>query len=265
MDAEILLAHLLGTSRTTLIAHPDSPVSLPQRIKYTQYVRQRKKGVPLAYLTGTKEFFGQEFFVNKHTLIPRPETEAMVDASLKHIAASMSPLFCDIGTGSGCIAISVATHMEKKNTPIYATDISKQALKVAKKNAANLGASISFFEGSLLSPLRPLLSSSSHDIIIAANLPYITEEQFDHEPTIQYEPKSALVAAHAGCALYEQLLLELSQSPIRSRCICLFEIDPDQTRMLTSTIYHYFPTANITVQKDLAGLDRMLIVQLTAT
>ena len=259
--------------------------------KIGRLIAKRNAGVPLAYLTGHKEFYGLDFLVNKHTLIPRPDTEMLVQEVLNKISPyageahgeageGVRIMLIDVGTGSGCIPIAIQSQVTsyKLQVTSFATDISKQALAIAKKNAKKHNADITFLCGHLLAPIQKLYPDTGQDLacglynsttlqlyshsIITANLPYLTEEQFITEPSIQHEPKYALVADNNGLALYEELLIQIKNtvSSYVHHVSCFMEIDPSQSATMTKLIQTHFPHAGIEIKKDLAGNDRVVCV-----
>ena len=274
LDAELLLAHTLGKPREFVLAHLDETIYNIHIIKYKILIKKRVKGIPLAYLTGHKEFFGLDFFVNKNVLIPRPDTEVLVEEAvheIKRLSAqdgSASGVkdyeitLVDIGTGSGCIPISILKTSKHQNIKTFAIDISKQALRVAKKNAKKHGVEIKFLHGNLLSPFINLIPKppKTYNLVITANLPYLTNKQFADEPSIHHEPKLALIAKDQGLALYEELLEQLANLSTY-KLACFFEIDPDQSKPVTKLIKKHLPEAKVEIKKDLAGLDRVVIIK----
>lgn len=251
LDAELLLAHILRQSREYIVTHPRQRLSLWQTLRYRRLVNKRKKRVPIAYLTGHKAFYGLDFFVSKHTLVPRPETELLVEEALKKITRPIT--LVDIGTGSGCIPIAIMTATKQEHVRAFGTDISKEALEVARKNAKRHGVNMNFLQGNLLEPVAQIPGA----LVITANLPYLTQEQCDAEPSIQHEPCTALEADNNGLALYEALLLQLTVMPGRP-IHCVFEIDPSQSAAMRALINELFPTTSVSVKKDLAGHDRLI-------
>ncbi|PIZ95078.1 MAG: peptide chain release factor N(5)-glutamine methyltransferase [Candidatus Magasanikbacteria bacterium CG_4_10_14_0_2_um_filter_33_14] len=272
LDKEILLSHVIKKSREFLFANPDFEISFWQKIKFESLLRQRQKNIPIAYLIRHKEFFGLDFFVNKNVLVPRPDTELMVATAIAEIneqgTENKNILLIDVGTGTGCIPIAIRKSVLSANPNFkmetIAIDISKKALCVAKKNAKKHNVEIEFLHGNLLEPIFQLseLRTENTEIIITANLPYITEQQFKQEPSIQKEPKLALVADNEGLALYEELLKQIKQLllTLDFRLLTMFEIDPTQTDKIKIMIKKYLPEANIEIKKDLAGLDRLVII-----
>jgi len=266
LDAGLLIAHTLGKSREFVLSHPERTIDKIHGIKYKRLIKKRASNIPLAYLTKHKEFFGLEFFVNKHVLVPRPDTELMVELAVNYIHNSKftnhNSIMIDVGTGSGCIPISIIKTSKHKNIKTFASDISRKALRIAKKNAKKYSVKINFLHGNLLSPILKLynLKTKTQNLIITANLPYITEEQFKSEPSIHHEPKLALIAEDQGLALYKELLEQLANLPT-CQLACFFEIDPSQSKSITKLIKKYLPKAKIEIKKDLAGLDRVVIIE----
>lgn len=280
LDTQILVAHTLNKPREWVVSHPEFSLSFWQLLKIRQLIRKRAKGVPIAYLTGHKEFFGFDFFVNKHTLVPRPDTEILVESVLNSPPDSTPPspdsggniVLIDIGTGSGCIPIAIQKTVQQKYPSLklktFATDISTKALKVAQKNAQKHKAEMTFFQGNLLEPIlknkNSLFGDRDTRIILTANLPYLTQKQFDEEHSIQHEPHLALVADDNGLALYKILLeqIQFLVSNFKSPITCYFEIDPSQAVLLSEYIQNIFPDTKIEIIKDLCGRDRIIKIDL---
>ena len=186
LDAELILANSLGKDRVFLHAHPDYELSEIEEAKAGSDLARRANHEPLAYILGYKEFYGRKFTVTPDVLIPRPETEAIIN-----LAKELKPQkILDVGTGSGCIAITLK--LELPGSDVFAVDISPKALKIAVKNAADLGAKIAFAESDLLSGVQ-----GEYDLIIA-NLPYVDKKWDWLSPELRYEPDLALYAEDAG-------------------------------------------------------------------
>jgi release factor glutamine methyltransferase len=206
LDAEVLLAHCIQTNRIHLYAHPEQVLTEEELHHYQNLCARRHTGEPVAYITGWKEFWSLPFEVNPSVLIPRPETETLVETVLADFPVGECGhlAILEIGTGSGAISVALAT--ELKGAHIVATDISPGALSVAIKNARNNGVEhqISFRLGSLFEPV-----SETFDIIIS-NPPYVAEEVFESLPIgiKEFEPRSALVADMGGTAFHRQILRE---------------------------------------------------------
>jgi len=254
--------------REFVVAHPNFMIRRLRDWKIGRLFKKRAHGVPLAYVTGHKEFFGLDFVINKHVLIPRPETEMIVSLALEKLKiqdSRLKTILTDVGTGSGCIPISVTSTLKHFNTQaltVCATDISKSALKVAKQNAQKYNVNITFLHGNLLEPAIKRLKIKDSRLIITANLPYLTLEQFQNEHSIQHEPKRALVADNNGLGLYEQLLkqIRLLVTNYQLLVTCLFEIDPRQSPQISGLIKKYLPDSTFEIKKDLAGHDRVVCI-----
>jgi release factor glutamine methyltransferase len=278
LDLEILIAHSLGKTREFVLIHPDHQITKAQNTKINKYIQRRIASEPVAHILGQKEFFGINFVVNKHTLIPRPETEMMVEEVLSLVTnfapslssgnqSSKKTTIIDIGTGSGCIITSITNELENKNATrankfkYYATDISNDALKIAKKNAKihNLNKKIKFLQGSLLSPLvgNWKLEIGNSAAIVIANLPYLSKEIYSSAPVDvkKYEPKSALYSPEEGLQHYRKLLTQINKisSTNHSSIITFLEISPEQKNLLAKLVKSIMPKAKTSFQKDLAG------------
>tara|TARA_Y100000031_G_scaffold155610_1_gene206921 strand:+ start:1224 stop:2045 length:822 start_codon:yes stop_codon:yes gene_type:complete len=268
IELEIIKAHVAQKDRGWLLAHPEFELSAKQKITYDEYVKRHESGEPLPYILGFKEFYGRKFVVNEHTLIPRPESELMIDEA-KQIASSIdNPTIIDIGTGTGCLAITAA--LEIPHSKVHATDISDEALSVAEKNSKLLGAQVTFFQGNLLdASSRSRTGSMLLDewipydygmTIILANLPYIpTDEWSTLDPRVKtHEPQTALEGGKDGLDYYRELLQQIPHKKIYLLC----EIMPDQAEPLSQEIKKVHPNAHIEIKKDLAGLGRLVIASL---
>jgi release factor glutamine methyltransferase len=277
LDAEILLAHTLGRERTWLYVHSQEKIDLEQIAVFNRLLQRRARREPVAYLVGSKEFFGLEFWVNQHVLIPRPETELLVETALelvkdrwpmvsgKHqIEFTQSKIknpkskihIVDVGTGSGCIAIALATRLP--GAMLFAIDASADALVLARQNAGrhNVVDRITFLRGNLLHPLdRPV------DLIVS-NPPYVSRSELRAvSPEIsQYEPRLALDGGEDGLALIGPLLRQATEK-LRPGGAMLVEIGSTQGPAAVQLAQDCLPSADVSVKKDLAGLDRLLVVR----
>lgn len=259
IDAEILLAHALKISREEILTHDERRVPAFVLRKFNALIARRAKHEPIAYLTGHKEFFGLQFAVNKHTLIPRPETELIVEEALSQLTTRNSQLVIDVGTGSGAISIAIAKNAP--NATVIATDISKPALKLAEHNAAmnEVDDRIVFERASLLHHKNPR-SWNSGMIIVTANLPYLPTKVWQKcAPDVKkFEPKSALEGGKDGLKYYDELFHQIIARNIKAVIIC--EIDPSQKRSFPRLAKRHFPDAKIEIKNDLAGLARVATV-----
>ncbi|NMB48415.1 peptide chain release factor N(5)-glutamine methyltransferase [Candidatus Kuenenbacteria bacterium] len=273
LDAEILLSFVLNKPKEFLYANPDYHLTQNQRSKFQTLISRRAAGLPIAYLVGHKEFYGLDFIINKNVLIPRPETELMVDEVLNHLRftpCSLPLTLIDIGTGSGCIPIAIAKNMNTElRIMIYGTDISTKALPVARQNAKfhKVEQKIKFIQSDLLKNiLNSLFIIHNSFIIITANLPYLTPAQYRANPNLKYEPRQALIAGPYGLKYYHVLIQQtktLTRTTHYSLPITLFlEIDPSQTKKIQKVIHHHLPNAQISLKKDLSGRNRLVIIKL---
>ncbi len=261
LEAELLLAVVLGKDRVFLLAHPEQRLTPLQIIKYWRLINLKTSNWPTAYLTGHQEFFGLDFLVNRHTLIPRPETELLVESALKLIPSEGPVKVIETGTGSGCIIIAVAKNNRNAETEYQAIERSKEALKIAKKNAErhNLNQKILFQHDDLLSPI--IKQGFSCPLIILANLPYLTPAQVKNSPSIQKEPKTALISGIDGLDLYRRMLSQLTTVEAPSISLVL-EIDPGQTETITQLIKDDWPRAEIEILKDFRQQDRIIVAKI---
>lgn len=217
-EVVLLIAHVLRKPKEYVIAHDDSQLTNRQVRKINKLIQRRQNNEPIAYLIGEKEFYGRNFRVNKSVLIPRPETETIIDV-IKRIAKENDTVI-DIGTGSGCIAITLK--LENPNLNVTASDISKKALKTAKENAENLNADVKFVKSDLLKNVR---NYTKYDII-TANLPYV-DEKWKTGEEIKFEPKTALFADGNGLEIVKQLV-EQAKDYIKPGGFLVLELDPCQ-------------------------------------
>ncbi len=272
LDAELLLAHVLNKPREWILVHTETKITKKQEKRYKQLLVRRANGEPIAYLTGHKEFFGLDFVVNKNVLIPRPDTEILVESVLKQFQNSkfkiQNSLLIDVGTGSGCIPIAILKNLQTctpANLHTIAIDISKPALATARRNANKHKVKIKFLHSNLVEPILKAysLKLKAHNLIITANLPYLTKKQFDNSPTIQFEPQLALIAKNNGLALYKKLLKQIKKlvTGYQLPVTCFFEIDPSQSKSITSIIKSILPDAKTQIIKDLAGIDRVVKIE----
>jgi len=206
LDVELLLAHVLGKRLTYVLAHNEAEVGFWNMRKYKKFVARRKNGEPLAYLRGYKEFYGRKFEVNKHVLVPRPDTELLVEAVSNYISGD--DLLLDVGTGSGCIPISVVKEVPKLEA--VAVDISSAALKVARNNAHSHHTSsrMIFVQSDLMINVDPVLFEG-WETVVTANLPYVPKDYQVNVET-KFEPQIALYGGDDGLDIYKRLVGQLS-------------------------------------------------------
>lgn len=274
LDLELLFSFVLKKPREFVLAHPEHAISRNQESIIKKYVKRRINHEPLAYILGKKEFYGLDFKVDKNTLVPRPETELMVELALEEVRKLVRKRLrtinvVDVGTGSGNIAISIAHNVKRSSSDklnFFAIDISKKALAIARKNAKShkLNKKIKFIHGSLLDPiigrLDPPAGGGNSRTIVLANLPYLSSAIYASTPkdVKDYEPKSALWSPEKGLAHYAELLRQIA--PMKD-VSCFMEISPEQKPLLQKMAGKIFPSAKIIFHRDLAGKWRLCQVE----
>lgn len=258
LDAEILLAFVLQKPKEFLYTHSEYPLNKRQAKKFNQLIKKRSQYWPIAYLVGEKEFYGLKFKVNCHVLIPRPESELLIEEVKKIIdQCQINDLtLADVGTGSGCLAITL-----KKLFPalkIIATDQSSAALKIARHNAKLHRTKIKFYRTDLIKKI----CNQKIDLIIA-NLPYLKNNlrlKTPAEKSIRYEPAPALFAEKDGLDLFVKLFQQIQKKKIKPQCVVL-EIGDCQGKKLLTLTKKYLSEYRGIVQKDWCGRERMLVLK----
>ena len=262
LDASVLLAHILDKPRTWVLAHPELILTEDQKKDLQQSLTRLEDGEPFPYLLGHWEFFGLDFEVTPDVLIPRPETELLVEKAIAWMQESpFRRTVADVGTGSGVIAISIAVNVPDAN--ILATDISGKALQVAKRNARkfNVDHRIEFTECDLLPSKPDWFSTEQHFDLICANLPYIPTETLRTLPIYGREPTLALDGGDDGLDLIRRLL-NLAPDWLAPNSLMLLEIEATRSIQALSLACDLFSEAEIRLQQDLAGNDRILEIRL---
>lgn len=274
-DFFVLLAHATGKERVFLLAHPEHELSEEIEKKAGEYLKRRLKHEPVAYITGHKEFYGRDFRVTQDTLIPRPETELLVEATLHKIKSNELGILneeeridiVDIGTGSGNIIITLAKefsllihHVSYIN--FYGLDTSPQALVIAKENAKrhSVEDNVVFMQSDLLQNFL-LPQEKNRHVVITANLPYLSSEiyQASSRDVRDYEPQSALESGADGLDHYRALFRSLPPFSKRYLSTTFFlEMSPEQSSSLLALISQAFPEATVRLFRDLAGKDRLI-------
>lgn len=254
LDASVLLARLTSKPRSWILAHPELTLTPAQQTQLTESLTRLQNGEPFPYVLGAWEFFGLEFEVSPAVLIPRPETELLVEKAI--IWAQNHPALrriADIGTGSGAIAISLAKHLPQVR--ILATDISPQALQVAQRNAAHHGVEqqIDFME-------CDLLPQTSNLEILCANLPYIPTATLHGLKIFNREPTLALDGGTDGFRLIRNLLQRAPQH-LAPQALLLLEIEASLGQTALNLAHEFFPAAAVTLHQDLTGRDRLLEIR----
>ncbi|ADM10061.1 modification methylase, HemK family protein [Parvularcula bermudensis HTCC2503] len=251
LDARVLLGHVLGCGPAALIAADQEEVGLEPLTAFAALLDRRRRGEPVAYLTGEQEFFGRDFHVTPAVLIPRPETELLVEAALRPLPHGGRLL--DLGTGSGCIAVTILA--ERPDSRGEAIDLSAEALAVARINARRHGV-----EGRLgLAPVPFEAAPSGPFDLILSNPPYIPDDQSLPTSVESYEPRQALRAGADGLDAYRVLGPVIAQR-LAPQGTALLEIGADQAAAVTALLRRSFPVHQVSVKRDLAGLDRMVTI-----
>ncbi len=259
LESEVLLRSSLGVTREEFYARLQEPLDPANEQDYESLITRRLAHEPTAYITGHREFFGLDFACAAAALIPRPETELVVETAIDWIKRREPPVeelrAIDVGTGGGAIAVALAKHVPELR--IVATDISGDALAVARRNAAAhcVSARIDYIEGSLLEPVK-----GAFDLVVA-NLPYIPSRTYNALPPEirEHEPEVALLAGRRGTSVIEELLRQ-ARGRLSSGGLLLAEHAWNQGRALRRAAADHFPTAEIESRRDLAGHERMLVV-----
>ncbi|MAF85319.1 MAG: protein-(glutamine-N5) methyltransferase, release factor-specific [Dehalococcoidales bacterium] len=254
LESELLLRHALKISQTQLYIDFDRELSPKQEKTFWNLVKRRLKGEPTAYIIGHREFYGYDFQVNHDVLIPRPESELLVEKAIQIAQNRSGVTIAEIGTGCGAIAISLALNLPKAK--IYATDISAPALKVAQANCQKHGVTerVCLLPGDMLDPLPEPVD------LIVANLPYVGESELPIQTSS--EPRLALDGGPDGLEKIRQLASQLN-SKLNPESYLLLEMGQGQEKAVTTTLSSLFPSAKIEVTPDLAGIDRVVSLHLT--
>lgn len=254
LDAELLLSHVLGVNRAAIFARPERWLTAKELTAFRDLVDRRAHREPLAYLVGHREFFGLDLVVDSRVLIPRPETELLVEHALRIAQRLKTPRIADVGTGSGAIAVSLAVHLPK--AIIYALDGSAGALSVAAENASRHGVAdrICFLRGDLVQPLPEAMD------VITANLPYVATDEWEAlPPEIRlYEPRAALDGGRDGLTLIRRLLAT-ADPYLTPGGVLLAEIGAGQGAGAAELARQSLPQTRVELHQDYAGLDRLLI------
>lgn len=258
---EIYLRHVMGMSRSQLLAEQRRSVPPENWEEFQDGIRRHVGGVPIQHIIGVEEFYGREFVVNEHVLIPRPETEELIYYGLQ----KMKGLFCDldtslqaadVGTGSGAIAITLKLEADRFPLDMMAVDISREALAVARENSERLGAEVRFFEGDLL---QPLIEEGVKLDILLSNPPYIplTDRETLSDVVVDHEPELALFGGEDGYDLYKRFMDELPLV-MKETCLIGFEVGVGQGETVADLLRNTFPDAEVEVVHDINGKDRMV-------
>jgi release factor glutamine methyltransferase len=262
LDASVLLAHILEKPRSWVLAHPEAILTEGQQTQLNEAFARLENGEPFPYVLGHWEFFGLDFEVTPDVLIPRPETELLVEKAIAWLqAAPVRRTVADVGTGSGAIAISIAVNVPDAHT--LATDISPEALQVAQRNALKFDVDkrVQFVQCDLLPALPEMFTTEQHLDLLCANLPYIPTGTLHGLPVYGREPTVALDGGNDGLDLYRRLM-QLAPEWLAPNALCLFEIEATRGIPALNLAYDMFSEAEIHLHKDLTGLDRLLEIKI---
>jgi release factor glutamine methyltransferase len=282
LDAEVILADILSTERTRLIAHPETPLGEGLVARFSAAIDRRVTGEPVAYIRGIKEFYGLAIATDERALIPRPETERLVEAGREEIMDRLAeaarrrgiapdhvaePIrVADVGTGSGAVAVALAVELRRigviagTDVTILATDDSPEALELARENAAGHAAAtgMRFVEADLFPPVLP--DNGTLLDIVLANLPYVRSDAIGGLPVAaSFEPRSALDGGPDGLAIIRRLLARLPDV-LNKDGVALLEIGADQESSARQAVSAELPGWSAGIETDLAGLPRILRV-----
>lgn len=256
LEAEILMRHALGLDRAGLLVQLERELTAEEEAAFWSLHQRRLHGEPIPYITGHKEFFGLDFCVDRRVLIPRPETELLVEKALELVKGHPGPRIADVGTGSGAIAIALARNLPQAR--LYAIDISREALEVATLNCQRHGVSsqVQLLQGDLLEPLPEAVD------VIVANLPYVGVAEFKMlDPQLEKEPRLALAGGGDGLDMIRRLL---AQAPgrLRGGGGLLVEIGLGQREALARVVRGLFPEAHVEIFRDLGQIERVALIGL---
>ena len=242
---------MLGVPKEAIVAHPEIAIGPDDARRYDALIERRSAGVPVAYLRGYKEFYGLRFAVDERVLVPRPETELLVDAVRAH-AGGRSLTVVDLGTGSGAIAVALAA--SEPGLRVIAVDVSTEALDVARTNADANDATVEFRAGDLLSPITERVD------VVAANLPYLRDDEpadlTGDRASLAHEPRLATFAGGDGLAVVRRAIADLPRV-LAPGGAAFFECDPPQVAAVSALLA---PIGTVDVLRDLAGLERVVRV-----
>lgn len=262
LEAEVMVMNVMRMPRHDLFAQQETEVGPPQEQVLSQFMERRLKREPLAYILGYREFYGINLLVNSDVLIPRPETESLVEHALFMALMGMETpqlVIADVGTGTGAVAINLAIHLAAAR--IYAIDNFDPVLDVTSYNVRshNVSDRVTLLKGDLLEPLPEPVD------LVVANLPYLPTARIPTlQPEIQWEPSQALDGGPDGLEMIRRLLRQAATGKLKEHGIILLELDPEQVPVVQELAKQLFPAAEISVEKDLSQLERMLVINLAA-
>ncbi len=258
LDAQVLLSNVLQKDRLYIILNGDKILTKDEYNEYNKMIDLRLQGVPVQYIVKKQEFMGLDFMVDKGVLIPRPDTEILVEKVLSHIKKDKEYRIIDIGTGSGAITVSLAKYIEKSY--VYSVDISEKAIEIAKTNAEKHGvlSKINFLQGSLFEPIENIGIKGKIDILVS-NPPYIPSKDIENlqVEVSKYEPKIALDGGEDGLDFYRKIIYH-SRNYLKKGGYIALEVGHDQAQRVKEIMESYEEYVDIEITKDLAGIDRVV-------
>lgn len=251
LESELLLRHALATDRVSLYQDLSRGLSAAEERRFRCLLKRRQRGEPVAYILGRREFYGLDFEVDRRVLIPRPETELLVDRALAIARERSLTEIADIGTGSGAVAVALAANLP--SATVYATDISDAALELARRNAEKHGVAVRIrcLAGDLLAPLPRAVP------LIVANLPYVTAAEISGGNLADFEPELALNGGADGLDVIGKLCRQL-RARLRPGGCLLLEVGWRQGRRVAGLLQRNFPGAEVSIMPDLGGIDRIV-------
>jgi release factor glutamine methyltransferase len=263
-EAASLLSHALSRDRAFLVTHSDDALTPDELRSYLSAVERRASGAPLQYITGAQEFYGLDFEVNENVLIPRPETELLVETALEILKETRAPFVCDVGTGSGCIAVSLLH--TRRDARALALDVSPAALEVAARNAARNGVSdrIDFLVSDCFDALAPDGHGAARFDLVASNPPYVAEDDLEglQREVRDHEPRVALTPSGDGLSVIRRLVSE-SPRHLKPGGHLLLEIGFDQHEHVAALVDPRVWTL-LGIHVDLQGIPRTVALRLAS-
>lgn len=257
LDAQVLLCAVLDVEKSFLVAYDERELSPVQEAEFSALLARRIQGEPIAYILGKVAFYDLEFVVSPAVLIPRPETEHLIEAALAWGKERRSLVAADIGTGSGAIAVTVAKHLPR--CTLHAVDVNLDALEIARKNAQINEVKLTFHQGNLA---QPLVEQGIRVDLLLANLPYIRSGEVPTLEVSKYEPSLALDGGADGLDLVRELLGQVPQV-CQKGALILLEIGADQGQAAAQAAWQLLQPHSVSVLRDYAGLDRLVRIELS--
>jgi release factor glutamine methyltransferase len=251
LEAQLLLGHAIGAERVAVLAHPERELSAEQQVAFEALVERRLQAEPIAYLLGEREFYGHVFRVDRRALIPRPETELLVELGIEAVGRHPRGHVIEVGTGSGAVAVSLAL---AANCTVLATDVSFEALSLARENAQRLGADVRFVQCDLAEALRGPVD------VVLANLPYVPDDRQLPSDVRDYEPHVAIFGGPHGTELIQRFLRDARHLLAPGGEIAVELDEEDQAQPIAQLARELYQDAAVTIHQDGGGYDRVVRV-----